>query len=104
MINKSKLEAYLNEQDILKEERKMWYRLGFYIHSGPTEKDSYGRSSTVMVDVLCNRTLVSPNIASNLRRTMIEWWEAEKICPRTKELGKSTEVTPFDQLEVQREP
>lgn len=81
----------------------MWYRLGFYISASPTGKDSRTLSPVhTWCDYSGNVKEVMASFSTNIRTTVLEWWQAEKLAPRTKELGEQVEVTPFDDLEIER--
>lgn len=101
-IIKDKLEAYLNKLPLLKEEKLMWYRIGFYISAAPTDKDKYGSPMHTWYDCAGNERSFNANFSTNIRQVVLEWWQAEKSKPRAKELGKQVEVTPYDELEVER--
>ena len=98
--DKSKLETYLNSLPLLKDEKLMWYRLGFYISSVSTGRDNRTFSAeSTWVDAAGNEREISSTFSNNIRKTCIEWWQAEKAKPRAEELGKKVERTPFDTLD-----
>lgn len=100
--NKAKLEEYLNKLPLLEEEKRMWYRLGFYISAAPTSIDKNGSPIHSWYDCAGNEKFVNANFSTNIRTTVLEWWQAERSKPRAKELGKQVELGPFDGLEVER--
>jgi len=101
-IDKSKLEQFLNNLPILMDEKKMWYRLGFYIYPNPNAKSLQGEPKTQIVDALAQAQLLSPTSALNIRISIIDWWEGEKLKPRAAEVNKPVPVGPYDELETER--
>lgn len=97
--DKTKLEIFLNSRSLLREEKKMWYRVGFYVYPDATVTDNYGTKKTQIVDATGNIGQLGIVMAQNLRVTILEWWQGEKIKPRREELKQDIEVGPYDELE-----
>lgn len=99
-FDKTKLETVLNEQPILLEEKKMWYRLGFYIYPNATTHNS--RTSvpeTYVVDAMGNKEQIDRTVAYNMRLAVLAWWEVESKAPRANEKGKTLVNSPYDSLD-----
>lgn len=96
-INKQALETLLADLPILNEEKRMWYRAGFYITVYST--DTYGSTnSSTIYDHTGTKSNINYNVGLNLRKATIATWENEKELPEGKQ-AKKTRQEPFDELE-----
>lgn len=99
-IDKLPLKIILDKELILEEEKQMWSRIGMYIYPHPTEAE-YSVKKTVIIDHTGTQQKIDSNAAKNMRAAVLDWWTSEKVRPRASET--QMEVSPFDQLEIQRD-
>lgn len=97
-LDKTKLKLYLNDLPILTDEKRMWFRLGYYVQA-PTIMPS----KVKLIDGAMNETEVGSTVAINLRKAALEWWEIEKDKPRHTESGVALRTDAYDQLETARQ-
>lgn len=98
-IDKSRLSEFLNTQPLMLEEKKMWYRLGFYVFPNPNATNRYGNDETYLVDSMGNKEAIDKTVAFNLRVAALSWWEVEAVKPRANEKEKTTVVASSDSLD-----
>jgi hypothetical protein len=97
---KIKLAEFLNNRVMLRDEKRMWYKLGLYIYpdDGFVDARTNQRQGAIR-DNQANLQRIDYTIANNLRMSIFEWWDEEKKKPRAEEIGKVEEISPFDALE-----
>lgn len=102
-VDKGKLEQFLNSLPLLLDEKRMWYRIGFYVEPTASSINSRtGARRIECVDAAGNHFYLSETVGLNIRRTSMDWWEGERTKPRAQEIKKDVPVTPYDELEVTR--
>lgn len=103
-MKEDQLEGKLEEKLLLKDEMKMWLRVGFYISTEPHDVFIGPRSQSPvtscldLIDRMGNVWSVPKIIGANLRSSVLEWWEVERITPRAQEL----DPTGLNELESRR--
>ncbi len=84
------LKKELDKRMLLDEEKKMWLRLGFYITCEPKRILTSDRNNYMMVVILFdgagNEWDIGAQMGTNIRETVLRWWQIEKKFPRAQEI------------------
>lgn len=99
--NMASLKKILDNEALLEEEKKMWLRIGIYVTSSTkTVADGYSSANkNSLYDSAGNLTYISTVMAKNIRLTIIEWWQVEKVKPHSQEKVELKQAGPLDELE-----
>lgn len=87
------LKERLDLLPLLEDEKKMWLRIGFYI---PIESEA---TTVYAIDYTGRSETLSKVAARNMRVSIINWWQVEKIKPRSSEPSEPIDNTGLSSLE-----
>lgn len=69
---------------LLQEEIDMWLRIGIYITTDPL-RDHNLIQHVILYDGMGNEAKIGVITGRNIRRSVLAWWQVERVKPRAKE-------------------
>ncbi len=97
------LKEVLDKRMLLEDEKKMWLRLGFYVANEERKIYNSNRSGytsvIAIIDGMGNVLDMEAIMARNIRQSILDWWQVERIAPRAKEPKEVIDTTGLAELE-----